>query len=179
VELRSERVLLRELGDDDFETTHAYGSDPEVVRYMAWGPNSPDETRDFIRRARASADETPRHTFELAIVARDRGADQHIGGCGLMGRRVAYREYEVGYCLAPDAWGRGLASESMKLLLEFAFSDFAAHRLYACIDPGNHASQAVVEKAGFRREGLQRHDTMIRGKWRDSLIYALLGDEYR
>jgi RimJ/RimL family protein N-acetyltransferase len=177
VELRSERVLLRELRDDDFETTHAYGSNPEVVRYMAWGPNSPDDTRDFIRRAREAATETPRSTFELAIAECGSFGDPHVGGCGLMGKRVQYREYEVGYCLAPHAWGRGLASESLKLLLGFAFGDLAAHRLYACIDPANRASQAVVEKAGFRREGLQRRDTLIRGEWRDSLIYARVADE--
>ena len=96
----------------------------------------------------------------------------------MMGRRLVHREYELGYCLAEHAWGRGLASEAVKLMLGFAFGDVGAHRLYASIDPANGASQKVIEKAGFRCEGQQRRDTLIEGEWRDSLIYALLCDEH-
>lgn len=177
MELRDSRVLLRDLTDDDYETTHAYGSDPKVVRYMAWGPNSPTDTREFLSRAHEAASATPRITFELAIVERAVERDRHVGGCGLMGRRLGYREYEIGYCLAPHAWGRGLASAAVNLMLRYAFESLDAHRLYACIDPANAASRAVIEKAGFRLEGHQRRDTLIRGDWRDSLIYARVCDE--
>ena len=63
-----------------------------------------------------------------------------------MGRRLVHREYEIGYCLAPHAWGRGLASAAVNLMLGYAFQSLAAHRLYACIDPANAASRVVVEK---------------------------------
>jgi RimJ/RimL family protein N-acetyltransferase len=178
MEVHTDRVRLREFTEQDFETTHVYGSDPEVVRYSAWGPNTPDDTREFIRRVRAAAAEAPRTTFELAVVEEGPDGRGHVGGCGLMGRRLPYREYEVGYCLARDAWGRGLASEAMALLLGLAFGEVAANRIYACIDPRNQASRRVVEKAGFRLEGHQRRDTLVRGEWRDSLIYALVCDEY-
>lgn len=49
-----------------------------------------------------------------------------------------------------------------------------AHRLYAQIDTENAASIALAEKLGFSREGHQRLDTLIRGEWRDTLIYARL-----
>jgi RimJ/RimL family protein N-acetyltransferase len=145
---------------------------------MAWGPNSPQDTRDFLRRAKVEAAATPRTTFELAIVEHGPDGGGHVGGCGLMGRRVHYAEYEIGYCLARNAWGRGLASEALRLVLGFAFGELAAHRLYATIDPVNAASRAVVEKAGFRLEGQLLRDTLIRGEWRDSLTYALVSDEY-
>ncbi len=177
MELLGSRIRLRDLADEDFETTHVYGSDPEVVRHMAWGPNSPQDTRGFIQRARESAAATPRSDFELAIVESRPGGGGHVGGCGLMKRRLQYREYEIGYCLARHAWGRGLATEAVRLMLDFAFGELAAHRLYACVDLHNRASQAVVEKAGFRLEGTQLRDTLIRGEWRDSLIYARLCDE--
>jgi ribosomal-protein-alanine N-acetyltransferase len=178
MELHTSRVRLREFVEEDYETTHVYGSDPEVVRYQAWGPNTPGETREFISRAMAAAAETPRTTFELAIVEAGQGGSDHVGGCGLMGRRVVYREYEVGYCLARFAWGRGLASEALGLMVRLAFTEVGANRIYACIDPRNQASRRVVEKTGFRLEGHQRRDTMVRGEWRDSLIYALVCDEF-
>ena len=179
MELRSSRILLRDLTDDDYETTQVYASNPNVVRHMAWGPNSPDETRDFLGRAQATATASPRTDFEFAIVERGVEANRHVGGCGVMGRRLVHCEYEVGYCLAEHAWGRGLVSEAVTLMLGFAFGEMGAHRLYACIDPANTASQNVVEKAGFRLEGRQRRDTLIEGEWRDSLIYALVSDEYK
>ena len=53
--LQTGRLVLRELTDSDFGAVHAYASDPEVVRYMPWGPNSEAETREFIERAQTMA----------------------------------------------------------------------------------------------------------------------------
>ena len=49
--LQTQRLILREFQGDDFDAIHAYGSDPEVARYMVWGPNTPQETRVFLDRA--------------------------------------------------------------------------------------------------------------------------------
>ena len=50
--LRSERLLLRDFRDDDFEAVHAYATDLDVVRYMTWGPNSEADTRDTLQMVR-------------------------------------------------------------------------------------------------------------------------------
>jgi len=71
--LRTERLLLRDFQLDDFEAVHAYGSDPEVARYMEWGPNTPDDTRAFLTRALASQAIWPRLDFGLAIESRSLG----------------------------------------------------------------------------------------------------------
>ena len=48
--LETERLILREFREADFEAVHEYGSDPEVVKYMLWGPNTEQDTREFIRK---------------------------------------------------------------------------------------------------------------------------------
>ena len=180
MELKGSRVLLRDLRAEDFDTAHAYGADVDVVQYMPWGPNSPEDTRAFLQRAMGEAAATPRTTFELAIIETGPDGGGHVGGCGLMGRRAQYHdEYEIGYCLCRKAWGRGLASEAVGLMLDFAFGAVGAHRIFASIDAHNKASQGVAQKHGFRLEGKMLRDTLIRGEWRDSFVYALVSDEYK
>ncbi|MGH7447752.1 MAG: GNAT family N-acetyltransferase, partial [Longimicrobiales bacterium] len=60
VELRTQRLLLRELRADDFAAVHSYASDREVVRFMEWGPNTKADTRAFLQKAEAMAAARPR-----------------------------------------------------------------------------------------------------------------------
>lgn len=52
--IRTERLLLREFREADFDAAHVYASDPEVVRYMDWAPNTLDDTRAFLDRMLAA-----------------------------------------------------------------------------------------------------------------------------
>jgi RimJ/RimL family protein N-acetyltransferase len=101
-----------------------------------------------------------------------------IGRCELISRRSIYREYEIGYFFRPDAWGRGIATETVRALLDFGFRSIHAHRIYALVDPDNTASGRLLTRIGFRLEGHLRKDALVRGEWRDSLVYALLADEW-
>ena len=58
--LEMPRLVLRELHDDDAPAVHAYASDAEVVRYLDWGPNTPEGTARFLTAARAARDAVPR-----------------------------------------------------------------------------------------------------------------------
>jgi RimJ/RimL family protein N-acetyltransferase len=170
------RLELREFASADFAAVHAYASDPEVVRYMAWGPNDEAATRAFLARARQGRRRRPREEWELAIL--ERASGELVGGCGFYARRAAYREFEVGYCLRRASWRRGFGTEAVAALVAFAFESAGAHRLYATVDPVNAASRRLLERLGFRLEGHQRSDTLVRGAWRDSLVYALLAPEW-
>jgi RimJ/RimL family protein N-acetyltransferase len=168
------RLELRDFRLEDLAAVHAYGSDPLVTRYTSWGPNTEAETREFLERAVAGARETPREAYELAIVLRDAG--RLIGGTGVY--RRAERQYELGYCLHRDAWGRGLATEAARAMVGLAFGALRAHRVYARIDPDNVASVRAIEKLGFRCEGRHRRDMLKNGVWRDTHFYAALEEEW-
>ena len=60
VRLLGDRVLLREFVDTDEKVVHSYASDPEVTRFMDWGPNSIEDTRNFLREAAGQAEELSR-----------------------------------------------------------------------------------------------------------------------
>ncbi len=177
VVLATPRLRLREYADDDFAAVHAYASDPDVSRYMRWGPNREDDTRAFLRRSAAHRGERPRRDFELAITL---GADDRlIGGCGLHVAEPEHRSAFIGYVLHRSHWGRGYASEAARALLAFGFERLALHRIYAVCDPANATSAHVLEKLGMRQEGHLREHRWEKGRWVDELLYAVLEREWR
>jgi RimJ/RimL family protein N-acetyltransferase len=177
VTIETERLILREFGRDDQESAHEYAVDPEVYRYMPWGPNTEDETSAFVERAVASRHQDPRLRFELAVTLRETG--RLIGGGGIRAADECFRTADMGYCLRRDAWGRGLATEAAAGLIEFGFSQLGVHRIWATCDTGNVRSARVLEKAGMKLEGTMRDDTWLRGHWRSSRLYSILDDEWR
>jgi len=168
---------LREFKEQDWESVHLYACDPEVVRYMPWGPNTEDDTHNFIRRAIAYQRESPRRHFELAVVLKE--GKLLIGGCGIRVSNPDLGEGNMGYCLNKDFWGRGYATEAANALLSFGFETLNLHRIYATCDPENGASVRVLEKIGMTLEGRLRENIRIRGIWRDSRVYAILDHEWK
>lgn len=174
VVLLGERLLLREFEAADFESLHSYASDSEVVRFMEWGPNTEEETREFLSRSRSFVRMDPRNNYELAVTIAASG--RHVGGTGL---HVSGMQAMLGYCFARSAWGKGFATEAARLMADFGFDSLGLHRVWARCDSENIASQRVLEKLGMRREGLAKHDCQIRGVWRDTFLYAVLIDEWK
>lgn len=176
VELRTERLVLREFREEDWPALHAVESLPEVARYQHFEARTPDESRDYVLGAIESAREHPRHTFDLAIVLP--GKDRVIGRCGLAITDPDQREAVLWYTLHPDAWGQGFTTEAARAVVDFAFRELDLHRIWAECDPRNVGSWRVLEKIGMRREGHLVENVWLKGEWCDSLIYAVLAREW-
>ena len=168
--LETPNLWLRSFERDDFGDVHEYARDPEVTRYQFWGPNDETATRDFIQRSIDTFEPADGDDVEFAIVERE--SSKVLGGCGIHTRRKPFREFEVGWTLNKAYWRRGIATEAVSALIDFASTVRRAHRLYALIDTENAASIALSERLGFVREGHQRADTLIRGEWRDTYVVA-------
>ena len=91
--------------------------------------------------------------------------------------RGALRSGYLGYWIDRRVAGRGMASLAVALVCDHAFGPAGLHRLQADIRPENLPSQRLVERLGFRREGLLRRYLDIDGDWRDHLSYALLAED--
>lgn len=92
---------------------------------------------------------------------------------------VAGRQLEIGYSLLPNERGKGYCSEAIKIMVDYLFLSKDIGRIQAQTDPRNVASQKVLEKAGFKREGTLRRSFFMRGEWRDSYIYSILREEWK
>jgi [ribosomal protein S5]-alanine N-acetyltransferase len=172
VVLTGPRLVLREFVPADWEDVYAFASQPDMSRYQAWGPDTPDEVRAYIDRAGAAAQEAPRSAFILAVVLAETG--RVVGTGDLYIRSQRFRSGEIAYGIAPAYWGRGLATEVARLVLGFGFDVLTLHRIAATCDPRNVASARVLEKVGMQYEGRLRETLLIRDGWRDSALYSIL-----
>lgn len=175
--LETERLWLREIEEADFEAVHAYGSDPEVVEYVPWGPNTEQVTQDFIERNLERAAAEPRLEYVFGVVPR--GMDRLIGTIGIYLPTPDAHLAMLGYAYDRSVWGRGYATEAALAMLELAFDVLAVRRVWASCDPMNTGSARVLEKVGMTLEGTLRHDMNIRGDLRDSAVWGILEREWR
>ncbi len=172
VSLRSTSLYLRDFELADWPAVHHYAMDAEVTRFMAWGPNTAEQTLTFITHAVKNAHTTPRLSYDLAVI--HAATHSLIGGAGLYIRQDRRFEAEIGYCLQKEVWGRGYGAEIARLLVRLGFDHLHLHRLIATCDPENIGSVRVLEKAGFQREGLMRSHLKTRSGWRNSYLYAIV-----
>ena len=84
----------------------------------------------------------------------------------------------MGYWIARSFWGRGYATEAASAFLAFGFRELGLHRIWAWCIAENLASARVLEKIGMRQEGHLRQNEWMKGRWWDTLLYAILETEY-
>ena len=87
------------------------------------------------------------------------------------------RSAQVGYWIDEAYAGRGITPTALAMAMDHCFFVIGLHRVEATIRPENHASRRVVEKLGFREEGLRRRSLHIDGAWRDHLCYAMTAED--
>jgi len=86
---------------------------------------------------------------------------------------------EIGYSLVPSERGKGYGTEAVKIMVDYLFLSKDIVRIQAKTDPRNVASQRILEKAGFKKEGTMRKSFFCRGEWRDTVLFAILRDEWK
>jgi RimJ/RimL family protein N-acetyltransferase len=146
--LETSRLLLHELGEDDFDDLFAMFSDPEVMRYYP-ATKSADETRAWLNW---NLDSYDAHGHGLwAAVVRDSG--DFAGQVGLVRQEVnGTEEIELGYLLVRRHWGQGLATEAGRACLDYARDRLGCRRVVSLIDPRNEPSCRVAARLGMQRE---------------------------
>ena len=151
--LETERLLLRHLIADDLDELYRLYRDPEIRRYFPEGTLTYQETQEELEWF---LNGHPRHP-ELGLWATlYKETNQFIGRCGLLPWTTDGRaEVEIAYLIAKEFWGRGLATEAARGIMQYAFERLQLHRLVCLIDHANMASQKVAIKIGmtFEKEG--------------------------
>lgn len=92
--------------------------------------------------------------------------------------RGAFQNAYLGYWLDEEHQGRGLMTEAVRAATSFAFTAAGLHRLQAAVMPSNQASLRVLDKVGYRREGLAERYLCIAGKWEDHLLFAATVEDW-
>ncbi|MBE9198992.1 MULTISPECIES: GNAT family protein [unclassified Nodularia (in: cyanobacteria)] len=177
MKLETERLLLREFVDTDWPAVFAYQSDPLYLRYYNWTHLTQTDAREFVQMFINQQKERPRIKFQLAVVLKD---ENHlIGNCGVRINDMELKEANIGYELDSRYWGRGYATEAARAILKFGFEELKIHRIWSWCVAENLSSVRVLEKNSMRCEGRLQEKELIKGKWYDSLIYAILDHEWK
>jgi ribosomal-protein-alanine N-acetyltransferase len=172
--LEGSRIRLRPLRADDAGALYTLHSDPQVMRYWsctAWTDPAESESH-LARMAQAERD----GNIPWAIARRQ--DDVLIGSLSLFEIVPAHARGMFGYALQSASWGNGFALEAARLGLAHAFTAMGLERVEADIDPANQSSRRLVERLGFREEGLLRQRWKVDGVWSDSAWYGLLREEF-
>ncbi len=179
MEIRTPRLLLRELAESDAAAANLYESDPAVVRYQSHPPRSLEDSLAYIRRVHtATAATSPRRLFDLAVTLSGSPDSPLIGRIGLNITDPDSGQAALWYILHPAQWGHGYIPEAARALLDFGFAELGLHRVMVDTDPRNLASIRVAQKLGMRKEAHLVENVFLKGEWCDSLLFAILKREW-
>jgi RimJ/RimL family protein N-acetyltransferase len=164
---------LRPWREGDVAAILAMSRDPDTIRFT----NVPDPyDEDSVRIWLALQPARLRAGDGTAFAVLELPSDDALGAIGvrvLHGRGIA----EIGYHMAPQARGRGLATAALRLLSDWSFRTLPVARLQLTTHVDNPASQRVAEKAGYTREAVLRSWADQRGERVDLIMYSLLPGE--
>ena len=169
--LHTERLLLRPITMKDARDIFAYASDPEVTKYVRFVTHkSIKDTHAFIRRVQSSYRKgiTPVWGIQLKETGR------MIGATGFLQWPNPDQRAELGYVINRNFWGNGYVTEAAKAVCDFAFKKMNVNRIEAQAFVEQKASQRVLEKVGFKFEGILRQREFIKGSFVNETMYSLL-----
>ncbi len=172
--LRTDRLVLRPYRLSDVVEVYGYAQDPEWGRYLPIPkPYELRHAEEFVARSVLTEWNT-RPVFAVC------SGGSVIGGINV---RVDARSStaEMGYGIAREHWGKGLAREAARAVIEWAFSEFALAKISARADLSNTQSWRVMEKLGMRREGILRSELpnpSVPDSRVDMVVYAILREEW-
>ncbi|MFQ4148227.1 GNAT family N-acetyltransferase [Arthrobacter sp. LAPM80] len=169
----SSGLSFRRFTPADIPAVHEYCSDPEVVRWSTWGPNTLVQTTAFVEDAARPLPQADLSAFTLAAVLNGTA----IGSVSIWTTDPHDRNGELGYTLHRAHWGRGYATEAVSQLLGLGFGPLGLERITATCHPGNIGSIRVLQKSGFTQEGVLRSHRLVHGTRRDSLLFSILRDD--
>lgn len=182
MELRLERLeesqlapcTIRSWRDDDASSLVRHANNRRVWRNLRDSfphPYTSDDAREWIDFASA---QRPQINFTIAV------DDTAVGGIGLELKTDVFRcSAEIGYWLGEHYWGRGIATEAVRILTTWAFSTFTLERIYAGVFGWNPASSRVLEKAGYEREAVLRNAVCKENQILDEELWATWPDRWQ
>jgi [ribosomal protein S5]-alanine N-acetyltransferase len=169
-------VRLRLMAEEDVPAIAEICRDPEIARWT----RVPEAYGEADARAWLSQESQGRARGELlGLVIVGAGDGQLLGSVGLVHADWEEGRCELGYWIARDSRGRGIATRAVRLFSRWAFDNLPVDRIEIHAEPENAPSRRVAEAAGFSFEGVLRSYFVNKGTRRDAASYSLLRGELR
>jgi len=173
--IETQRLSIRPILSSDAQDVYKYRSDAQTNQYQGWIPRSIDDVNTFISKTANTINE-PESWFQLVII--DSASKALIGDVGLHFIGDENQQVEIGCTLNKKEHNKGFATEALKGVISYLFTELKKHRIITSIDPANTSSIALVDRLGFRKEAHFKASLFINNKWVDDLAYGLLNEEW-
>ncbi len=165
--LEGKNVNLRILEKEDLGTFTDLGNDPEFFGEFVWLPQ-----QSRMEREKWYENLPPEARF--FFIEKKDGAK-----IGTISHFLVGPHMEIGYLLIPNERRKGYCTEAVQIMVDYLFLSKKLERIQATADVDNMASQRVLQKAGFQKEGIVRKDMFMRGQWRDGCLFSILREEWK
>lgn len=174
LELYSDRLRLRTVTPSDWDNFLSTHSSEQLNEYVR-KPESESAIRKKFERV-LNANSFKEGEWLLTVIE-DAHSHRFVGFIGIHNSNAELGQIEVGYMLHQEAHGKGYASESLRAIVDWACLSYSPHKFIAYCVQQNSASISVLEKCGFKREGVLRENCKIGEQWFDDCIFGLLAAE--
>lgn len=169
--INTERLCLRPMNIGDVPALKEWLSDKSIYTYWGKGPSKTEKAPDLMFKK----EEKPTKSFHLGIEEKE--SKKVIGDIWIYlieNDRMA----SVAIRLAPVCQGKGYGTEALSEMTHFCFEKTELQRLWTSVDVRNIASQRMLEKCGYKKEGLIRQGKMV-NTWCDYYIYGILSSDIK
>ena len=165
---------------EDVNDLLEYQSNPEIVRYIPWPPRTMEQVKEAAEKTiNTGKFDLKEDNDYIVLVWELKSSGKVIGQSNLSIERKEDQYSEFGYVTHQNFQRQGYAFEASRALLDYAFKNFAIHRIVAKIDSRNPESARLAEKLGMRLEGTFRESEFFKGDWCDMWEYAILKSEFQ
>jgi ribosomal-protein-alanine N-acetyltransferase len=174
-EYSTARLRLRAPRNEDIDPFFEVSRDEDVMRFYGM---KPFKAREQAAEEIGWFNDLFTENKGLRWIITEQGSDEYIGDIGFHKYEEKHRRAEIGYKLAKAYWNRGFMSEVIEAALRHGFIEMNLNRVEALVDPRNPSSLRVLEKQGFKREGLLREYDIEYGIPVDLVMLSLLKREW-
>lgn len=174
-QLETERLILRKINMNDAKDLFAYGSNPEITKYVCWQTyKSKEDAVSFINKTLEQYSNGAVSPWGIVI----KEHNKLIGTCGFIRYDPDHNKGELAYALSCDYWNKGIMTEAVKKIIEFGFENMDLNKVQARCIKENIGSEKVMIKSGMKFDGILRNDILLKDNYFDLKVYSILKTEY-
>jgi [ribosomal protein S5]-alanine N-acetyltransferase len=174
--LETDRLLLRELIENDAADIFEYASDKEITEFVIWEThNSKQDSLEFIKFTQEQFVKKRSIVWGIEL----KSGKNIVGTISFVNIYSSHKCGEIGYVLSKKNWNKGIVTEAMNAIINYGFETMDLNRIEAHCEEANIGSWKVMEKAGMKFEGVLREKIFLKERFRSMKMYSVLKSEWK
>ena len=172
----TDRLLIRDFEAPDRDLEVAISDSPSLFVHLPIELRSEADLDAYVQ-ARLEQKTFEKIGGTVALIVETEAGGEYVGSMQLSPTVVEPLQLQIGWIALPQHQGKGLMTEAVNVVVDLVFDSLRAHRIVAEIVGGNEASVRLAERVGFRKEAHFVESALMKGEWRDEIVYSMLRRE--